>query len=75
MLVASVIICAICGRLFSARRFCEFRGFCGNIDVLPQISQISTDVRVRRPPTESTDLTERLAENILPQISQIYTDG
>ena len=29
------------------------------------------DVRVRRPPTESTDLTERLAENILPQISQI----
>ncbi|WP_235417693.1 hypothetical protein, partial [Leyella stercorea] len=46
--VASVIICAICGRLFSARRFCEFRGFCGNIDVLPQISQICTDVRVRR---------------------------
>ena len=26
------------------------------------------------PPTESTDLTERLAENILPQISQICTD-
>ena len=27
----SVRICAICGRLFSARSFCEFRAFCGNI--------------------------------------------
>ena len=25
----SVLICAICGRLFSARRFCAFRAFCG----------------------------------------------
>ena len=27
----SVLICAICGRLFSARRFCAFRAFCGRI--------------------------------------------
>ena len=27
----SVRICAICGRLFSARSFCAFRAFCGNI--------------------------------------------
>ena len=27
----SVLICAICGRLFSARSFCAFRAFCGNI--------------------------------------------
>ena len=25
----SVLICAICGRLFYARRFCAFRAFCG----------------------------------------------
>ena len=29
----------------------------------------------RYSPTESTELTELLAENILPQISQICTDG
>ena len=29
----------------------------------------------RYSPTESTELTELLAERILPQISQIYTDG
>ena len=39
------------------------------VEKLPQISQILTDVRARISPTESTDLTERLAENILPQIS------
>ena len=27
----SVNICAVCGRLFSARRFRVFRAFCGNI--------------------------------------------
>ena len=27
----SVLICAICGRLFSARSFCAFRAFCGNL--------------------------------------------
>ena len=27
----SVNICVICGRLFSARSFCEFRAFCGNL--------------------------------------------
>ena len=27
----SVRICAICGRLFSARSFCAFRAFCGNL--------------------------------------------
>ena len=27
----SVSICEICGRLFYARNFCEFREFCGRI--------------------------------------------
>ena len=55
-------------------------------DVLPQISQICTDVRVRRfshgihgihrsscrdcSPTDFTEFTELLAEIVLPQISQ-----
>ena len=30
----SVGICEICGRLFYARSFCEFRGFCGMIAML-----------------------------------------
>ena len=39
------------------------------------MSQIFTDAAAwEKPPTEYTDLTERLAENILPQISQICTD-
>ena len=33
----------ICGRLISARRFCVFCVFCGNIHVLPLISRIGTD--------------------------------
>ena len=33
----------ICGRHISARRFCVFCVFCGNIHVLPQISRIGTD--------------------------------
>ena len=33
----------ICGRHISARRFCVFRVFCGNIHVLPLISWIGTD--------------------------------
>ena len=31
----------------------------GAAEVLPQISQIITDVRVRRPPTESTDFRSK----------------
>ena len=39
------------------------------------MSQIFTDAAAwEEPPTEYTDITEPTAENILPQISQIYTD-
>ena len=50
----SVRICAICGRLFSARSFCEFRAFCGNIFS----------------PTDFTDLHRYLGCAVLPQNSQ-----
>ena len=40
------------------------------------MSQIFTDAAAwEKPPTEYTDITEPTAVNILPQISQIYTDG
>ena len=50
----SVRICAICGRLFSARSFCEFRAFCGKI--------FSS--------TDFTDLHRCLECAVLPQNSQ-----
>ena len=50
----SVLICAICGRLFSARSFCAFRAFCGNLF----------------PPTDFTDLHRYLGCAFLPQNSQ-----
>ena len=50
----SVNIRAICGRLFSARSFCEFRAFCGNLF----------------PPTDFTDLHRYLGCAVLPQNSQ-----
>ena len=50
----SVNIRAICGRLFSARSFCEFRAFCGNIFS----------------PTDFTDLHRYLWCAVLPQNSQ-----
>ena len=50
----SVFICVICGRLFSARSFCEFRAFCGNIFS----------------PTDFTDLHRYLGRTVLPQNSQ-----
>ena len=50
----SVRICAICGRLFSARRFRVFRAFCGNIFS----------------PTDGTDLHRCLGCAVLPQDSQ-----
>ena len=50
----SVLICAICGRLFSARSFCAFRAFCGNIFS----------------PTDFTDLHRYLWCAVLPQNSQ-----
>ena len=55
----SVNIRVICGRLFSARSFCEFRAFCGNLF----------------PPTDFTDLHRYLGCAVLPRISQIYTDA
>ena len=50
----SVNIRVICGRLFSARSFCEFRAFCGNIFS----------------PTDFTDLHRCLWCAVLPQNSQ-----
>ena len=50
----SVHIRVICGRLFSARSFCEFRAFCGNIFS----------------PTDFTDLHRYLWCAVLPQNSQ-----
>ena len=50
----SVNIRVICGRLFSARSFCEFRAFCGNLF----------------PPTDFTDLHRYLGCAVLPQNSQ-----
>ena len=50
----SVNIRVICGRLFSARSFCEFRAFCGNIFS----------------PTDFTDLHRYLWCAVLPQNSQ-----
>ena len=50
----SVNIRVICGRLFSARSFCEFRAFCGNLF----------------PPTDFTDLHRYLWCAVLPQNSQ-----
>ena len=50
----SVRICAICGRLFSARSFCAFRAFCRNLF----------------PPTDFTDLHRYLWCAVLPQNSQ-----
>ena len=47
----SVRIRVICGRLFSARSFCEFRAFCGNLF----------------PPTDFTDLHRYLGCAVLPQ--------
>ena len=44
----------ICGRLFSARGFCAFRAFCGNLF----------------PPTDFTDLHRYLGCAVLPQNSQ-----
>ena len=41
----SVLICAICGRLFSARRFCAFRAFCGRIPFALLVQQ-----RLQPPP-------------------------
>ena len=50
----SVNIRAICGRLFSARSFCEFRAFCGNLFS----------------PTDFTDLHRCLECAVLPRNSQ-----
>ena len=50
----SVLICAICGRLFSARSFRVFRAFCGNIFS----------------PTDFTDLHRYLGCAVLPRNSQ-----
>ena len=62
---------AICGRISSASLFCVFREICGSLIKAAWEKFIAE----KKTPTESTELTELLAERILPQISQIYTDG
>ena len=49
----------ICGRYFSARRFCAFRGFCGNI-VSHGIHGSTQMVGCVNSPTEFTEFTEVL---------------
>ena len=55
----SVRICAICGRCFSARRFCVFRAFCGNI-VSHGFHRSTQMVGCVNSPTEFTEFTEVL---------------
>ena len=55
----SVRICVICGRLFSARSFCEFRAFCGNLF----------------PPTDFTDLHRYLWCAVLQQNTEFGSVG
>ena len=47
----------ICGRCFSARRFCAFRGFCGNI-VSHGFHRFSQMIGCVCSPTEFTEFTE-----------------
>ena len=47
----------ICGRCFSARRFCAFRGFCGNI-VSHGLHRSTQMVGCVNSPTEFTEFTE-----------------
>ena len=47
----------ICGRCFSARRFCAFRGFCGNI-VSHGFHRSTQMVGCVNSPTEFTEFTE-----------------
>ena len=53
----SVLIRAICWRLFSARNFCAFRGFCGNI-VSHGFHRSTQMVGCVNSPTEFTEFTE-----------------
>ena len=55
----SVLIRAICWRLFSARNFCAFRGFCGNI-VSHGFHRSTQMVCCVNSPTEFTEFTEVL---------------
>ena len=55
----SVRICAICGSHFSARRFCAFRAFCGNI-VSHGFHRSTQMVGCVNSPTEFTEFTEVL---------------
>ena len=59
----------ICGRHISARRFCVFRVFCGNTLSACSVGAAETAAPPIAAPTELT-----LAWDVLPQISQIYTD-
>ncbi len=44
------------------------------LGILPQISQIYTEIFAEKTPTDFTEHTELSCWDILPQISQIYTE-
>ena len=76
----SVCICEICGRLFSARSFCEFREFRGRT---PRTHQTIFPLKPQKPqkfltqdilPQNPRNTQKRLAQGILPQIAQMSTD-
>ena len=59
----------ICGRLFSARNFCAFRGFCGNI-VSHGFHRLTQMVGCVNSPTDFTDQHRWLVALIRPRNSQ-----
>ena len=74
----TLLICAhpcasvrICGRLFSARNFCAFRGFCGNT-VSHGFHRLTQMVGCVNSPTEFTDQHRWLVALIRPRNSQKF---
>ena len=61
----------ICGRLFSARNFCAFRGFCGNT-VSHGFHRLTQMVGCVNSPTEFTDQHRWLVALIRPRNSQKF---
>ena len=77
----SVNIRVICGRLFSARSFCEFRAFCGNLfpptdfslggyGILPYPRRLLWDILPRNTPN-SQNLLQRRASHGFHRFTQI----
>ena len=64
-------MCTICGRLFSARSFCSVRLPTPPVDLCKSVQSVGECFGC----VGSTLLQNRQAEDVLPQISQILTDG